>query len=660
MSARVYSRDDFKRALPIVAACVLATVGCSKPRVSDPTVAKPIVTAAAATLGDAAPLAVPTVAASVFGPWNNIDALPPGATARLGSRWWTSSDRRFAVTPDGQVTAYYDQIGLIQYRDDGWMRRININCQRPTLWSSGMQILAACENKLFVTIEGDQLTSRPYDCDDGHYPQLSADRAMLLCTGENNVELTSGWTYAINVEGYFARVSNSGIAVVAESRPRMDSALVAIKDGKLLWRHDAVTFPAAIDEKHQEVVSYRASNYSGGGRFYILDLLTGQLKRTVGPIAKDLEGDILMHPDGVSWIVTLKDWDSTLGLQANFVARIDSKTGALVEQWHHGEYKAISSDGEWGLFSQRGRFTRLNLADKSAPIASASSDLEPYAMVSSHNGTALAVVSQPATFSGPYRLQTFDIKTSQSTGSATLATDVDSVIFSPDASSLAVLEPRVGLSILDSTTLTVRCRVTQSALRTSVSAGEVAFLPLRAALYWRGATLALVERGDEVDGNDGSVTILNDHCKLIRQHRKKNMLAFYVNDDATALTVRWQSRIARDDNLAAQTFSDITWPTGKISPARRQIVRGWLGNHWLPAEQELIVDQDLQSADGQTRLANVRNNSGYQLRCFDESGKTLSAVTAPPEASGVMAIAGNGAWFAVGDGTSVLIYPCRK
>lgn len=636
---RSYTLRAVRTTCALCLALVLAATGCRP----SPSEAPRLVVGP--TPSDDPPAGAPTeaVAAAIGEGWFDVDQLPAGAMSRLGSRALLG-ESAIAIADDGTVATYHRDLGVVEYRLDGKARVLDLpGCQPSVLRYVGGVLHGICHKRRFRGHAGN-IEVFEAGCA-GDLVALSPDTSSLACADTDTdtdttvvaVHTAGHGPTRTTIPGSFRElvVGDDGIAYLSDGA----HALVAVAKGKIRWRAKGEHHHVAVDPAAARLVTWdeRARTFS------ILGAATGKRSRTIRPDGIDVMRPIQIVPDGRSWLALVYASPPAL-------LQLEPARASVLASWPVGAYThavAISPSARFAA-ALDDRILRVNLSDPHAEQAVTAASTESVAgITSTHDGRRLALARADGT------LEVHDPRTGEALargrGPEGILRGVP-MAFSPDQSRLAVANAYGELVVLDADTLAVSCRIADEA---SVPATW---------LFWGDGGVVAVFGGNPADDEQyvsGGITIVDERCRVSRTLAHDSLVEVFDVDAGSVLVAmldeNWQMRgpkakVERVD-LRKGTISEA--PAAAHAAARAS-----------QAASEAGETTPAKSIDGSTRLEVVEDDSdgapGRRVTCRDAAtNEVLREHTLPPSAWEEITPSADGSWFAVTEGPTVLVYPCR-
>lgn len=568
-------------------------------------------------------------AEATSGAWFDIDALPPGALFRLGTNT-RHGDQVAAIADDGRIATFIAALGLVEIGPDWRVRRVprGASCRPRALRYVDGGLLAACDSEVIRWGSEGPTGSFAIECARGHV--FSPGGSHFACNFEESTQeearvydTTSGARWSSGSFGYgrwsSMVVSDRGVVIVPG-----EEALVAYSSAGVLWRMPGQHWTLGLEPSGGAVVSWEHDAHS----FYVLSTKDGTLERSAP--ARDLAfgSNIQVLPGAESWLVRTGD---------GALARVDGHSGAFAASWpvaRGAKYSAVSATARWAVVSGGGAFTRLDVDAPAAPADPPTAGCEVLAMSAAPSGDRMVVSCFGA------RLHVFDMKTGGLLGTAPLSDTISTVVpvaMAPSGVTVAAGTPYGSFRLLEGTSLSERCR------RDEVHASS---------LHWSGDHVVAVFDGANGDApfREATVTVMDSQCRLVAPPLEHDGRIIVLGADSTGLDLVLTP--GRGDIMDPKAVvRRVAFADGAATSGSARVL--------LDARERTRSGAGLEVQAGTTRVV----VQGRSLHCVDgETGRRLSTHALPPTvpATPSLTLAPNGAWVAVEDVASVLVYPCRS
>ncbi len=604
------------------------------------------------------------------GGWHSFDELPPGASKRLGSQRLATDSAVVAIRDDGMLAVFDDELGVIEIRVDG-MYRVVVpgGCQSVgAMQYAGPELRVSCGNLQYTARDG-VASVTPSPCEDGPFAfSPSGEYLSCLAQDETIVRLvrwpgTLVWSFKGTEQPHRVHATDAGEVIVRDTK-----GVRLLRAGALAWslplvleRSGVGGTPAQLigwDEQKRELVHLRISD----GK---------QLRRTRLSGADAVTREIAVFPDGTSVFVSVYGIfpGDPPNSAATFRARVEIATGKIVASWRGPDPEwgnAVSSRGTFGASVGVGKVLRVRFDDPRAPADRTVTEDQPSATAVSADGSTLGFIT-----TRDERLALFDVASGKRWANIEAPRFPEAIAFSANGKAVAVAGKHGGFAIHDTRTGREICASDEAA---------------GAKIWWHANRLVAHYPGDNGDDCDeiteGSLTVIDSACKVVKHHSVYGMMQVLdsTSKETTVAIAPWKNecgysyelvpyRAFRIDN---RTGAKVAMPKLDGEWDRRQKAKEAAGKALYsstaeptPEEDAIAEDEFTLSADGKTRVTWEQerdSNSNVRLfaRCTDVATKaTLVRHALPTSAWHGQAVAPDGAWFAVADRGSVLLYPCR-
>jgi hypothetical protein len=614
--------------------------------------------------------------------WTPMDALPPGAMRRFGTRQLATTSERVGVTEDGTLWLIERHRGLVAVRLDGRQRFVapmECGVLGAALVTVDDVVRVQCDREIIEVNASGVVRHRL-----GHAVERcawSADGETLGCAVRDDSARAPKGVAMFDARGKQRWEAPFGETIDRLAPADPDTLLVdgarklhAIRGGRVAWSR-----PLAVNERLPAVrADTRGVELFGFAprekRWVRRELATG---REIGqsPQGTRTAWDTFMFVPHTPWILASLDPDRARkqtadGKQAatgkptaagplmdTRVGLVDPTTGAVVRDWppldSYGDV-GVSSRGTWAAVVDGRRAMRIALdgsrIDRPGPTA------RQVALAISPRGDRLASITR---HSGPDELTVFDART----GATLLRRDVQGfvtdVAFSPDGARVAMASSNAPLQIADAKTGDRVC---------TADAGSPAWL------RWNAHGIVTLDHGSiEAKCLPAIVQTTDAACAPVGRTTFPGRLDL-LDETPGALVLsaaRWTEPCRDGSKLQPADASIFDRLTGTSTAGPAAIVAGYAKLRTAIEKTETAVSglrvlhtRHLPSTDESTFVtfmayARPARPRGV-LRCFDAHRPALLATHALPDGAGVpLAVAQDGSWIAIAHGPSILAYPCR-
>lgn len=639
-----------KNAAWAVALCVAGcgTVADHRPDAPDPPASAPT------DAPDPAPddeAAAPTAEARIdpgdaITDWQDPDALPQGAKARLDSRRHLAIfASELAVNDEGTVATRYDGRGAVEIRLDGSIRQIGMAAEAKDLrYRAGGALVGATPVSVFAGIP-----PRHIEIACEYRTAMSPDSKRVLCVGSGDApvlrvfDLDSGaLQWERTVKGPVAEwaVSNEGAVAVSDSDQQ-------------LWRFaPGGGAPTATRKGRYESLAFAGdlliAELYGPGSILHWIAPDGSVTRETGPLSFAVVRSIVPHPDGKTLFV------SAYEESGGSIKRVDAKTGAALSSWTFTEYEydlEISPNGRFvAAVGSGGELLVLDLEKKGAEaVARTARPFEDaLSMVSTRSGDRMILSRTDGL------IQIFDMRAAKEVARTRVPEGISRdipIAFSPDETQFVAANAYGALTVMDAATAKPVCTYGDAAATW---------------LYWIENRIVAVHVGVTPDDwpYAGSVTVLDPKCKLVVQHENPGA-AYGFGVGAKGLEIGFDDGTVDKDGERVRVMR-VAVPSGKLEPVRelpiREAVEAAVGPGPIPPSPSAEGHEEQRlSADGRfIAILRLDDANQYHLRCEHAETRNIHRQhPLPPEIFPNFTIAGDGSWVAVNDRASTLIYPCK-
>lgn len=633
------------RSLVTGALGVVAAMACDVPARAPVAPPMPASVTPAIALERPAPAAPETAPSN----WKSFDEVPPGASFRLGSRAW-QGEGVLAISDEGTIATVHRGLGLVEIRADGMFRVVDARLNPLALRYVGGALIGASYESV-QRWEGTAVTKLPFKCSSSRPVAISARGERLACFSNDAdqhetievLDLTTSkpaWRVKVPKDASELAVSDAGVVFASDGA----SYVEAIEGGETVWRAAGKLEDPAYEPTRDEVVVWNGADE----RFDVLRAQDGVRVRRTPAASHSLRGPIAIAPDGGSWLAVASD-------QPSILTRWDAKTGAVLGAWPIGTYAygaAVSPNGRFAA-AISDRIVRVDLVSGVASAKVSDPASEPTSLTSSRSGARLVLVDSDEL------VRVFDARSGKEVvrGPApeAILRDVP-VAFAPDDASFVVANAYGDLRILDTFTLREKCRTDD--------------VPAT-WLYWSGKHIVAVYLGNPADDEQytgGTVTVVDASCKVKKIKEHPGLIYLAADDDQTLdLIFEAYERPPYGGHPAS-------YPSAKTARAMRVVyASGTIAAAPVGVlERARAKEKELERAndEGQERATSIDERTiavamddgdRRTLTCRDASSNAvLVEHVLPTTAWQGIAIAGDGSWVATPEGSSVLMYPCRK
>ncbi|MBL9024397.1 MAG: hypothetical protein JNL21_19535 [Myxococcales bacterium] len=644
-----------------------------------PLASHPAAVTSSSTPAVSATLVAPPVPQSVpfATPWQSFDALPPGATARLGSHEFFGGRAAVAITNDGTLWLPDDADGFVAVDAAGRRRIVD---SRPCgtdpreIVAVGDEVRVMCVEEILHVSErgvarhpmpmqahtcawapdGTSLacvvdipgTSHPGTCS----ACTESDKKLMLLDANGVVQ----WELPGNYDDVRDVHVGRGGAVVL----RTGKTTRMVQGGKLVWSSAEGSESAnwlGVVADGDEIVSF----HDADRRWRRRAVATGRELARSPEQPYSVAREIRAVPGSRHVFVALDHSDDSPPFGTHRRALVHPDTGRIVQQWKGLPYEwcnAVSPDGKlaaavWGSFL-------LRVALDGSRTERTANHVRPRYLATSPAGDRLAVVGQDA---DEEQLVIYEVATGKQLARSAAPQFSAHVAFSGDGSRVAVTSKFGEMIVAD------------GANGAKICSGENA---AGSWIRWHGQRLMTLYPGDNGDDCDeitpASVALLDASCRVVKRHEVHGVLEILEETPARLVVAaaRWKHECGDGFELLPAEAWAIDTRTGAKTVLPAEIARKHDAKLRAQEEAELRGDDESEAADarirrsldGKTfvRLAHDSAASGTFVRCFDATTRAVLATYALPRSAGfAVEIAPGGEWIAVADAASVLLYPCR-
>lgn len=615
-------------------ALVSALASCNQPVTRTP---DPPVTSASVAPGIAAPRDVLSAPASLAsGEWRDADALPPGATYRIGTHQmlgWQS-----AVADDGTIAAGHGA-RVVEIRLDGKVRDLPMEpCDLRALRYVGDMLVGVCGDTIFRRSPRGMETF-PLACQTASPVHAISPSGTWFVCGEPSVEdrltlvlydVKRGRTARfadVPLNAYEVAVSDAGVVFTVDGK-----RVAAIAEGKVIWKTAGAFRHLGYDPVADRVVAWEEDDK----RFSSLRAPNGVLMGRTPPMDLSVEREIQVAPDGKSWFV------GSSGETTSRLVQI-APEGKVVASWPgapNTHSVAVSPRGRFAVLAAS-RMMRVDLTTRRvSPALITDTTEELGGLRSTRSGDRVLAFRTSGT------IQVFDVRAQKQIRAveANHPHHDAAAVFSPDDRQVVFANRWGDLEIADGETLATRCRAKERIPSTW--------------LYWDARGIVAIYAGM---GDAASITFLDEHCKITKRVAHPGQLLRTAEDPA-GVTLAFAD--AQESMLGPKaTVKRLDLATRAFGPGIERVLEEMRAKE--KADESLHIPEVHVSDDGRTTLSIVPEELGTvttarKVTCMDSATRQVLIQHALPSmTSRSVALAGDGSWFAIEDEPTLVVYPCR-